>query len=236
MDERFGVAGVSRTDFGGFQDVARSVAIDGSGDVVAGGSALMDEKHRSDFAVARYDSDGTLDATFGDSGLVTTDFMSFDDGITDIVLASKGAIVASGHAEEFPGDADQASDVALARYDADGALDAEFGEAGTVRTDFGSYFDEADGMALQPDGRIVVAGHYLDGSSNTAALARYESDGDLDASFGRGGIAVSQAEVSGDRVGGLALRTDGRIVVATAASTGDPDASFGFLVLQFLPT
>ena len=108
----------------------------------------MDEKRRSDFAVARYESDGTLDATFGDSGLVTTDFVSFDDGITDIVLASKGAIIASGHAEEFPGDADQASDVALARYEADGSLDAAFGEAGTVRIDFGSYFDEAEGMAL----------------------------------------------------------------------------------------
>ena len=234
MDKRFGVAGVARTDFGGFQDVARAVAIGGAGEIVAGGSALVDEKHRSDFAVARYDSDGTLDAKFGDSGLVTTDFVSFDDGITDIVLASKGAIIASGHAEEFPGDADQASDVALAKYDADGSLDAAFGQAGTVRTDFGSYFDEADGMALQPDGRIVVAGHYLDGSSNTAAVARYESDGGLDTAFGRDDIAVSDAEVSGDRVGGLALRADGRIVVATAATTGDPDASFGFLVLQFL--
>jgi uncharacterized delta-60 repeat protein len=165
---------------------------------------------------------------------VTTDFVSFDDGITDIVLSPEGTIVASGHAEEFPGDADQASDVALARYEADGSLDPGFGDAGTVRTDFGSYFDEAEGMALQADGRIVVAAHHLDGSSDTAAVARYETDGDLDPSFGHSGIAVSRAAVSGDRVGGLALRPDGRIVVATAASTADPDASFGFLVLQFL--
>jgi uncharacterized delta-60 repeat protein len=234
MDAGFGVAGVARTDFGGFQDAARAVAIDAAGGIVAGGSALMDEKRRSDFALARYDSDGALDDDFGDAGLATTDFASFDDGITDIALAPKGAIVASGHAEQFPGDADQASDVALARYEPDGSLDAKFGDAGTVRTDFGSYFDEAEGMALQGDGRIVVAGHFLDGSSDTAALARYEPDGDLDPSFGVGGIAVSGAEVSGDRVGGVALRADGGIVVATAASTGDPDSSFGFLVLQFL--
>jgi uncharacterized delta-60 repeat protein len=233
-DAGFGVAGVARTDFDGFQDVARTIAIDAAGEIVAGGSALVDEKRRSDFAVARYGSDGTLDADFGDAGLVRTDFVSFDDAITDIVLAPKGAIVASGHAEEYPDDADQASDVALARYEADGSLDPGFGDAGTVRTDFGSYFDEAEGMALQADGRIVVAAHYLDGSSDTAAVARYETDGDLDPSFGHGGIAVSRASVSGDRVGGLALRPDGRIVVATAASTADPDASFGFLVLQFL--
>jgi uncharacterized delta-60 repeat protein len=234
MDAGFGVAGVARTDFGGFQDAARAVAIDATGRIIAGGSALMDEKRRSDFALARYASDGALDADFGDAGLATTDFASFDDGITDIALAPKGAIVASGHAEEFPGDADQASDVALARYQPDGSLDAKFGDAGTVRTDFGSYFDEAEGMVLQADGRIVVAGHFLDGNSDTAALARYEFDGDLDPSFGAGGIAVSGAEVSGDRVGGVALRADGRIVVATAASTGDPESSFGFLVLQFL--
>jgi uncharacterized delta-60 repeat protein len=203
---------------------------------VAGGSALVDERRRSDFALARYGSDGTLHPDFGDAGLVTTDFASFDDGITDIVLPSNGMIVASGHAEEFPGDADQASDVALARYGTDGSLDAGFGRAGTVRTDFGSYFDEAMGMALQPDGRIVVAAHRLDGSSDTAALARYEADGDLDPAFGHEGIADSGAAVSGDRVGGLALRPDGRIVVATGASTTNPDSSFGFLVLQFLTT
>jgi hypothetical protein len=105
-----------------------------------------------------------------------------------------------------------------------------------VRTDFGSYFDEAAGMALQPDGGIVVAGHHLDGSSDTAAIARYEADGDLDPAFGRGGIAVSGVAVSSDRVGGLAVRPDGRIVVATGAPTANPDSSFGFLVLQFLTT
>ena len=125
--------------------------------------------------------------------------------------------------------------MALARYDAHGSLVYGFGDGdGTVRTDFGSYFDDAFGMAVQADGRIIVGSHHLDGSINTAAVARYAPNGRLDASFSDDGIAVSDVAVSGDNVGGLALQPNGRIVVAGAATTDDPESSFAFFVARFL--
>jgi uncharacterized delta-60 repeat protein len=232
-DRGFGDNGVVRTNFNGFYDVARAVAIAPDGSIVAGGSA-QNEVSRTDFALARYDDRGALVGAFGHGGLVTTDFASYEDAITDLVLDPNGDIIASGSAGEFPGGADQSTDVALARYEANGAPDTSFGEGGTVRTDFGSYFDQAEGMALDPEGRIIVASHRYDQGSTTAAVGRYEADGDLDSTFGRGGIADSGAEVSGDNVGGVALQADGRIVVATGASTGNPAASFGYLVARFL--
>jgi uncharacterized delta-60 repeat protein len=232
-DRNFGDNGIVRTDFNGFYDVARAVAIAPDGSIVAGGSA-QNEVSRTDFALARYDDRGELVGTFGHGGLVTTDFAFYEDAITDLVLDPNGDIIVSGSAGEFPGGADQSTDVALARYEANGAPDTSFGEGGIVRTDFGSYFDQAEGMALDQDGRIVVASHRYHQGSNTAAVGRYEADGDLDSTFGRGGIADSGAEVSGDDVGGVALESNGRIVVATGASTGNPAASFGYLVVRFL--
>ena len=85
----------------------------------------MDEKRRSDFALARYDSDGALDADFGDAGLATTDFASFDDGITDIALAPRGdrRVRSRGGVPRRRG---PGLDVALARYEPDGSLDVKF--------------------------------------------------------------------------------------------------------------
>jgi uncharacterized delta-60 repeat protein len=233
MDRGFGDRGVVRTDFNGFTDTARAVAIGANGSIVAGGWA-QSEATRTDFALARYDKRGALDGTFGNDGRATTDFLGYEDAITDLVLDRAGGVIASGSAGGFPGDADQSTDVALARYDADGALDPSFGVGGTVRTDFGSFFDHGEGMVLQRDGKIVVGSHSVGDGSSSAAVARYDADGDLDRSFGVGGIADSGAPVSSDDVGGVALQSDGRIVVATAALTGDPAASFGFLVARFL--
>ena len=233
VDRSFGRRGIVRTDFNGFADVARAVAIAPDGSIVAGGWAQA-ESSRTDFAVARYDEGGRLVKSFGLGGRVTTDFLSYEDGITDLALDRTGDIVVSGSVGEFPGDADQSTDVGLARYDAHGSLDASFGDEGTVRTDFGSFFDQAEGMALSRDGRIVVASHLYHDGASSAAAARYEADGELDPSFGEGGIADSAAPVSGDDVGGVALQSDGSIVVATGASISDPSTSFGFLVARFL--
>src|SRR5206468_80556 len=108
---------------------------------------------REDFALARYNANGSLDTTFGTGGKVTTDFAGDDDQAFAVVLQTDGKIVAAGVAKTYRG-----GDFALARYNANGSLDATFGTGGKVTTDFAGNDDAAHGVVVQADGRIVAAG------------------------------------------------------------------------------
>ena len=237
LDATFGTRGSVHTDFAGYGDAATTVAIAPDGGIVAAGWATVVPEQRNDFALVRYLPGGAPDPAFGDGGLVTTDFAAWEDTITDIALESSGAIVAAGQASQEPGGADQSSDVALARYLVGGELDEDFGDAGTTTTDFGSYFDQAHGVALQTDGKIVLSSHRYEDGQRTASVARYETGGDLDGSFGEGGIADTGLPVSGDEVGGVVVDPDGAIVSVTAAQVpADIGTSFAFLVLRLHST
>ncbi len=170
LDPTFDGDGRVTTDFSGGQDVALDVTINlGSEIVVAGTTA---QGGSSDFALARYTFDGTLDvgsppldASFDLDGLVTTDFGGTDpEAAFAVAIQPNGGIVAAGGAE---------SDVALARYGTGGDLDQSFGVAGRITTDFGGV-ERAEGLVLQADGRIVVAGTTSVGDD--FALARYDGD------------------------------------------------------------
>jgi len=232
LDSSFGGgAGFVLTDVGGFGAFGYTAALQPDGKIVAAGYTNAVDTSE-DFAIARYLEDGTLDPSFGSGGLVTTDFTGWEDRITGLAIQTDGKIVAAGRASVAPGGADQKSDVGLVRYQSDGNLDSSFGHSGKVKTDFGSYFDQAQGVGIQADGQIVVASPFLGESGSTAAVARYDINGLLDASFGVGGIARTHARTSSDEAGGLALQPDGKIVVAGPADTGPAD--FGFLALRFL--
>ena len=165
---------------------ASGVAIQADGRIVVVGTA--GQGWDTKFALARYNSDGTLDATFGVKGKVQTGFTSGSDSARGVAIQADGKIVVvggdgSGHL--VPSD----TKFALARYNSDGTLDASFGGGGKVTTDFTPWGDGASGVAIQADGRIVVAGtaagqRYED---TKFALARYTSDGTLDATFGAAG-------------------------------------------------
>ena len=184
FDRSFGNGGSVVTDFGSY-DHASALAIQLDGKLVAAGSA------RGDFAVARYTTDGTLDSTFGTRGKVVTNFGTVDGSESNeqayaLAIQPDGKIVVVG-ASDFRSRNDgrhTLRDFAIARYTADGRLDPSFGSGGMVLTDFGdSFSSNAESVAIQPDGRIVVAG----GGGGYFALARYSADGMLDTSFGRGG-------------------------------------------------
>ena len=193
------------------------------GKIVAAGFTESD-----DFAVARYDPDGSLDQSFGSGGKVVTDF---DNSSADIALAAAlapdGKIVVAGGSDA--GGALGGFDFALVHYNVDGSLDQSFGSDGKILTDLGSLDDSfgsfgkvlthlgtvvdiATDVALEPDGKIVVAG----GSEDTqgfefVALARYNPDGSLDHGFGSGGTIVS---VFPGIAGGVEIQSDGKIVAA----------------------
>jgi uncharacterized delta-60 repeat protein len=123
------------------------------------------------------ESSGTLDASFGTGGKVTTDFAGLDDSAISVAVEPNGKIVVAG--DTFTG---TDSDFALARYNRDGTLDTSFGTGGKLTTDFAGSDDFAASVAVEPNGKIVVAGVIFTGAGPDFALARYNRDGTLDAS------------------------------------------------------
>ena len=218
LDPTFGSAGKVTTDFAGGSDLAFGVALQPDGKIVAAGTATRGATIFSDFALARYNPDGSLDATFGSGGKVTTDFTGNFDQANAVALQPNGKIVAAGSTGDGT-----SHDFALARYNPDGSLDATFGSGGKVITDFTGGSDQAFGVALQPNGKIVAAGTAHTGTILEFALVRYKKHGGLDPSFGSGGKVTTDFTGSNDVAGGVALQPDRKIVAVGHAGTANSD-------------
>jgi uncharacterized delta-60 repeat protein len=236
LDGSFSTDGKATTNFTTGFDSASAVLVQGDTKIVAVG---MVAGNGGRFALVRYGSDGTLDTGFGGGdGKVVTDFTSGFDAAFDGALDAGEKIVAVGRAGGSGGR------FALARYNTDGTLDTSFGGGdGKVTTNFTSGDDFAFGVAIQPsDGKIVAAGR-AGGSGGVIALARYETDGTLDTSFGGGDGKVTTNITSGDdRADAVAVRApvekivvvgtanyfgaNGRFAVAQYNEDGTPDTSF----------
>ncbi len=216
LDAGFGSGGKVTTSFGSGDDDAYAVALQPDGKIVAAGSSWNGSNY--DFALARYNTDGSLDASLNGSGKVTTSFGSFNDSADAVALQPDGKIVAAGISNNGTD-----NDFALARYSADGSLDTSFNGTGKVTTSFGSGYDAADSIALQPDGKIVAAGYGWNGSDYDFALARYNTDGSLDTSFDGSGKATTSFGSFFDVVNAVALQPDGKIVAAGSSGNGSND-------------
>ncbi|WP_406835353.1 calcium-binding protein [Streptomyces sp. AHU1] len=203
LDDTFSGDGRVFADFDGPTE-ARDVAVDPSGRIVAAGYA------GGRMAVLRLTDNGTPDPTFGGDGTVTANpagpvLQEGGDGRA-LVLQPDGKIVVGGQVGST------AFDFALMRFNADGGVDTSFDGDGVVRTDFGDY-ESVEGLALQPDGKIVAVG----GSGTRFALARYLPNGALDTGFGGNGKVITPGGVAAD----VALQpADGRIVIAGSNGPG----------------
>jgi uncharacterized delta-60 repeat protein len=172
LDTAFGQGGKVSTDFAGGFDRARTAALQPDGDIVAAGFAIRPNGSHENFAAVRYLADGALDPAFGGDGKVQVSFDSCCQFANRALLQRDGKIVLVGFADTESSD----SDFLLARLNANGALDATFGNAGRVRTSFGDLNGGAYGALLQPDGRIVAVGfqaYYPTPKGVQFALARY---------------------------------------------------------------
>jgi uncharacterized delta-60 repeat protein len=226
LDSSFGSGGIVSTFFTGNDDHAQGVAIQTDGKIVAAGYAGNSGSY--DFALARYNPDGTLDTTFDSDGKVLTDFANITDQGFDVALQGDGKIVVAGLATiNISGTV--RSDFALARYNSDGSLDTTFDSDGKVLTDFAQGSDGATALYIQPNGKIVAAG--FGGASSTFALARYNSDGTLDTTFGSGGKVTTT--IAG-YIRDLAPQVDGKLVVAGSSVRG-ADTTYVFLLSRFNP-
>lgn len=190
LDKSFGTGGIFTSNFGGPNTAVNAVAVQSDGKIVVGGAGGPGGKA----GLARVTTNGTLDTSFGTGGIVTSKFNSLAAAATVVALAiqSDGKILAA--ADGIP------ARFAVGRFNVDGSVDATFGTSGFVQV------GNAGGallLALQPDGKIVVAGN--------TQMARLISDGALDTSFGTGGLAVLLAQFPS----GIALQSDGKILIAS---------------------
>ena len=205
LDTSFDQDGKLSIDF-----AATSIALQVDGKIVVAGSSSTVESN--DFALARYNSDGTLDTSFGDGGKLATDFSTSGFGTNDygsrVALQADGKIVVAGRS---------AGSFALARYNSDGSLDSSFDDDGMLVADIGVDTNSSvpPSMVLQEDGKIVVAGGTQDSVGPPVfGVARINSDGSPDTSFDGDGKLTTKLGMQASQATSLALQSDGKIVVA----------------------
>ncbi len=202
LDPTFGVSGKVVTPFGDnvFEE-ARDVATQADGRIVAVGPA-------NGFGIARYLPNGSLDPSFSEDGKLVAKPTATNPKATAVIIQQDGAIVIAGQTA-----ATGPSDIALIRLQPNGAYDNSFGANGVVITNLGRDYDEVRDMALQSDGRVLIAGSARAGNDSVAVLARYNTDGSLDTSFAGSGIALTPVAPGGSAAWGLEILPDGKIMV-----------------------
>lgn len=202
LDAAFGMDGwVSLVPTSGSYNEVWDLEVLPDGKILIGGSISHPTTY-NDFAVARLDVSGVLDPSFGSGGYATTSFSNAGDRGYDLAVQPDGKILLAGSSSG--GNAN--SNFAVVRWTANGELDSTFGSGGKVTTDIPGTSESAGSVAVQPDGKIVVAG----ANGDRTILVRYTSTGALDATFGAGGVVTKG---SGGVIPSLIVQGDGTIVV-----------------------
>ena len=240
LDGSFGSGGLVTTPVGAASAQASGLVIQPDGKVVVSGTAFFNGATDDDFGLVRYNADGSLDATFGSNGIVTTDFGPIEPGsdapfdrANAVALQPDGKLLVVGSTGRL------VTDFALARYNPDGTLDPSFGAGGRALGGVGNNA-EARALEVQPDGCIVVAGS-TSGTNPAFMVARYRADGSADTTFGNAGSVLIAFDGGSAGARALSIQRDGSIVVggsgyaASSATDSDTGPVGGFAVLRLKP-
>lgn len=203
---RYNSDGSLNNVWGNLPGRAHSVALQSDGKTVVAGTS------GSGIGLMRFNTNDSYDTTFGSNGIVTTTVGSGNCGGNSVVIQGDGKIVVAGGNGDF----------VLVRYKSNGSLDSTFGSGGIVTTDFGSSSDYGMSTTIQIDGKIVVAGISNNGTNAVVALARYNTNGSLDNTFGTGGKVTTSSGSEGLVGNSVAIQNDGKIVVAGRKDTSSP--------------
>lgn len=214
LDSTFGAGGKAVGFLGNNNEAALAVTLQPDGKIIAAGGGASPES----FVLERFNTDGSLDSTFGVGGIVLTDFLSRTQA-NAVVIQPDGKIIAAGFAS---------NKFALARYNANGSLDSTFDTDGKVITAISNSVDQAFAVVLQLDGKIVAAG-FTSGTTQGFALARYNTDGSLDSTFGAGGIVVTPLGSLSAQAHAITIQSDGKIVAAGYAYTNGTANDFALV-------
>lgn len=225
LDTGFGTSGRIVTDFAGSSDVAQAITLQPDGKIVLAGWRFHSSTS-NDFALVRYNTDGSLDTSFNGTGRFNLNFggLSIDQAYS-VTLQGDGKLLVSGFT-----DVNGTTDIALIRVNANGTLDTSFNSTGIVVTTAGAASDFGFDVHVQNDGKVLVGGYGSTGSNDFAVIC-YNSDGSLDTSFGVGGRATLNFGTStDDRATKMVLQADGRIVLMGNTNQG---GTFDLALVRF---
>ena len=221
LDPSFGSGGIVKTALRTVNAITSAIALQSDGKVILAGSA--NNGQTNDFAILRYNSNGSLDQTFGKQGIVITSLSEGDDNATDVSIQKDGKILVVGCCNDGSN-----TDFAVVRYSSNGTLDPTFGKDGIVLTSLSQGDDQAVAMEVQPDGKVLLTGY----SNTNIATVRYKPDGSLDKSFGKNGIVITSVNSGEDEAEDIKLQDDGKIVIAGKSNNG---LNNDFALLRYNP-
>ena len=230
LDTSFDSDGIVITTFSGFDANVQSIIIQPDKKIIAGG--IISKGGINQFGLARFNSDGSLDVSFGNLGKVISDYPDLML-LSSIALQSDGKIVVAGN---LFNSIFTVSHFVLVRYDTNGLLDRTFGIDGRVITSISNKIDKITSIIIQNDGKIIASGTTSDDLNySDISIVRYNPDGTLDASFGNNGITVTSIR-TWDFGYAIALQNDNKIVISGSTSNEfnpvfGPD--YDFLVLKY---
>lgn len=211
LDSTFGTNGKVTTSVGNFA-AAKSVVIQPDGKIVVAGDVFRDTTRR-DIVLIRYNLNGSLDASFGDSGKVITTISNRDDLANAVAVQPDGKIIVVGTADS---DGFTGGNFLVVRYQPNGSLDSDFGAGGVVIINQANT-EVFNAVALQPDGKIVAAGRSAD--PDRAVVVRLNPNGILDSSFNAGLIYFDLPNYKNDNLQTVGVLPDNRIVIGGLADS-----------------
>jgi len=195
------------TAVGSTIDGGYAVSIQTDGKILVAGQSFNGNNY--DFALVRYNNDGTLDSSFAGDGVTTTVTGAYHDQAYSVTIQSDGKILAAGFS--YIGNN---YDFALVRYNMNGSLDSGFDGDGIVTTDIAQSYDIGYSVAVQSDGKILVAGYGYIGNNFDFCLVRYNSNGSLDSSFDGDGKVITDFNLANNYTHAVTTQSDGKILVA----------------------
>ncbi|WP_337866378.1 T9SS type A sorting domain-containing protein [Ignavibacterium sp.] len=208
IDTTFGEKGSLLLNIGTYNDVAFSIKVQKDKKIIVCGWTYIFGSW--DFAIVRLNPDGSLDKTFGSTGIVTTDYYSQYNTAHSVAIRSDGKYVAAGYTEKL-GYSD--TDIMLVRYNTDGTIDHSFGDNGIVLADYENADDFAWVVKFDKYDKLVVGGNTTINNSKILQVARFNSDGSPDISFGENGILVTQIAGFDEECRDLLIQSDGKILL-----------------------
>lgn len=213
LDAAFGVGGFAKYINASGDDVAHALKLQADGKIVVAGE--LSNGTDSDIAVLRFNSNGSLDATFDSDGVAIYDGGHGADAARALAIQADNQIVVVG---EIASGTD--ADFGILRFTSAGGLDSAFGTGGFVSKDFGNGDDRAVGVAIQADGKLVVGGTAFSGAHSSFAVVRYLADGTIDSNFGTAGSVTTAIGTGDSTATDVKLQGDERILVAGKSSNG----------------
>jgi uncharacterized delta-60 repeat protein/uncharacterized repeat protein (TIGR01451 family) len=293
LDSSFGTSGKTYTVVNTYSDQFSSVVVQPDGKILAAGTTFIPGSipENSDVVVARYNSNGTLDSSFGNKGIVITDFYGGLDNGNVLLLKSDGRILVGGevvkNVKPYQGvpadgfglveykangtldstfglngklytavslslestgalqadsrivvggsslDSKGNTNFTLIRYNENGSIDSSFAASGIVTTDFANGDDDVNSLAIHKDNKILVTGTVFNGSKKSIGIARYNTNGSLDVSFGSGGKVITTLSANEDNGHSIQVQPDGKIIVAGGANLTYPNSTGDFALLRY---